>query len=328
MNSYPATATLTTNGTSFTAGSYSLAITGTSGTVTHSISVPFNVGDYTISGTQSLSLAPGSQGTANLTLTSSTYYSGAINATCDASALTGAMCTLSPVNPIVVSNGSAANLIATINVPNDAATGVYNVKINTEDTTGEPAHNFGVSLTVVQDFVVISTTLSQTVNAGQTTGPYNLTVQPVGASFNGAVTLGCSGLPALAQCSFDPAAPVTPGNSAVNVVLTITTTAATSSARMSGRSGWKFYAVWLLLPGFVVGLLSVGSGKRKATPLILITLLLLLVLPSCSGVSSGGGGGGGGQGTPAGTYQVNVTGTSSGVSVDAGQTTQVTLVVN
>jgi hypothetical protein len=142
------------------------------------------------------------------------------------------------------------------------------------------------------------------------------------------VTLGCSGLPALAQCSFDPAAPVTPGNSAVNVVLTITTTAATSSARMSGRSGWKFYAVWLLLPGFVVGLLSVGSGKRKATPLILITLLLLLVLPSCSGVSSGGGGGGGGQGTPAGTYQVNVTGTSSGVSVDAGQTTQVTLVVN
>jgi hypothetical protein len=51
VNSYPATATLTTNGTSFTAGSYSLAITGTSGTVTHSISVPFNVGDYTISGT-------------------------------------------------------------------------------------------------------------------------------------------------------------------------------------------------------------------------------------------------------------------------------------
>jgi hypothetical protein len=59
-------------------------------------------------------------------------------------------------------------------------------------------------------------------------------------------------------------------------------------------------------------------------------MLLLLLLPmltlSGGGISTGGGGGQ--LGTPAGTYQVTVTGTSSGASADEGQATQVTLVVN
>lgn len=60
-------------------------------------------------------------------------------------------------------------------------------------------------------------------------------------------------------------------------------------------------------------------------------LFWTLLLPSCGGASSGGGGGGGGggsPGTPAGTYKITVTGISSGIPTDAGQSTQVTLVVN
>ena len=94
VSSFPTIATLTINGTSFAAGSYSVAITGTSGATTHSLPVAFNVGDYSISGTQALTVSPGGQGTANLTLTSSHFYAGQINATCDASALAGATCTL------------------------------------------------------------------------------------------------------------------------------------------------------------------------------------------------------------------------------------------
>jgi uncharacterized membrane protein len=225
VSSFPATATLTINGTSFAAGSYSLTITGTSGSLTHTVNVPFNVGDYSISGTQSLSLSPAGQGTANLTLTSTNFYSGKINATCDASALAGAQCTLSPSNPISVASDGSTNLTAAINVPNNATNGTYSIKINTQDTTGAPSHSFTISLTVSQDFLLTSSTSSQTVNAGQTTGPYNLTIQPVGASFNAAVTLSCSNLPALAQCLFNPSAPVTPGNSSASVVMTISTTA-------------------------------------------------------------------------------------------------------
>ena len=189
VSAYPATATLTLNGTSFAAGGYSLSITGTSGAVTHTVSVPFNVGDYSITGTQTLSLAPGGQGTANLTLTSSHFYAGNVNATCDATALSGAMCTFSPANPIAVAADGTSNFSALVNVPNNAADGVYNINIATQDATGAPSHNFVVSLTVAQDFLLTSSTPSQTVNAGQATGAYNLTIQPVGASFNAAVTL-------------------------------------------------------------------------------------------------------------------------------------------
>lgn len=73
-------------------------MTGTSGSVVHSLAVPFNVGDYSISGTQTISLAPGGSGTASLSLASSNSYSGKINASCDASALAGAMGSLSPAN--------------------------------------------------------------------------------------------------------------------------------------------------------------------------------------------------------------------------------------
>ena len=80
VSAYPATATLTVNGTSFAAGNYSVTVTGTAGSVVHSLLVPFNVGDYSISGTQALTVAPAGQGTASLTLTASLFYSGTINA--------------------------------------------------------------------------------------------------------------------------------------------------------------------------------------------------------------------------------------------------------
>jgi len=296
VSSFPTTATLTINGTSFTAGTYSLSITGTSGSVVHSLAVPFNVGDYSISGAQTLSLAPGRQGTANLTLTSSFSYSGKINATCDASALSGAMCVLSPANPISVISGGTATLTATINVPNSAAPGSYNININTQDTTGAPSHSFTVALTIAQDFIVASSTPSQTVNAGQTTGAYQLTVQPVGASFSGTVTLSCTGLPALAQCLFNPSTPVTPGSSAADVVMNISTTAATADFRASANHPAMFYPLGLLLPGFVTGL-TVSCIPKKRGPRVvgwMATLSLLLMtfaLLSCGGVSTGGGGG-------------------------------------
>jgi hypothetical protein len=333
VTSLPATASLTINGSSFAAGNYSLAVNGVSGSTTNSVSVNFDVGDYSISGTQSLSVAPSGQGTANLTLTSEDAYAGMVNATCDASALSGATCGLSPVGPINLASDATASLTALINVPNTAATGKYSVNINTKDTTGAPSHSFTIVLTVGQDFTLTSSTSTQTVNPGQTTGPYNLTIQPVGASFNAAVTLACSGLPAGAACLFSPSAPVTPGNSAATVVLTISTTAATSASRLTGGFGSIFYGMWLLLPGIVLAHSTregISRNRRNAALriwILIATLFLLALLPSCAGVSSGGKGGGG-VGTPSGTYKIIVTGTSPGAAAVAGHSTPVTLVVN
>ena len=353
--SFPATATLTINGTSFATGTYSLSIAGTSGSVTNSIAVAFDVGDYSISGTQTLIVPPAGQGTANLTLTSVNFYAGKITATCDPSALAGALCTLSPVNPISVASRGSAGLTATINVPNNASPGNYPIQINTQDTTGAPSHSVTVTLTVGQAFIVVSSppNQSQTVNPGQTSGPYNLSVQPVGASFDAAVTLNCSGLPAFARCLFNPAAPVTPGNSATTVVATISTagSAAAAQRRVVPHDAGRDDAVrrgavphaglrtlTMLLPGIVIGWFALGSTakrrheKRRTTVCrwflglgsIGLLYVLLLPLPSCGGASSGGGGGGN-QSTPPGTYTITVTGTSPG----AGSAfTSVTLIVN
>jgi hypothetical protein len=291
VSSFPATATLTINGTSFTAGNYTLSVTGTSGSVMHSALVTFSVGDYSISGPQTIAVAPGRQARAILALASLSLYSGSVTATCDASALPAAICGLSPANPIAVTSGGSTNLTATINVPNNTVSGSYNINIATHDTAGVPSHSFTFAVVVADDFLLTSGTPSQTVNAGQTSGPYNLIVQPVGSTFNGIVTLACSdGLPAQSQCAFSPSTPITPGTSAVDVVMSISTTAKQARAQAFTNLGSIFFAMWLLLPAIVIGLGAGGTRRAKRKPRALSfagLALLMLSLLSCGGVSTG-----------------------------------------
>ena len=329
VSSFPATATLTINGTSFTAGSYSLSITGTSGSIVNSHAVSFDVGDYTISGTQTVTGTPGAQVQASLTLTSTYSYAGSINSTCDASVLTGAVCTVS--SPIALASSGTANLVAAISIPNSSTPGTFAIKINTHDTSGAPSHSVTVTLALAQDFSVTSSTTAQTVTAGQTSGPYALTVQPVGASFGGAVTLACThGLPAGARCSFNPSGAVTPGNSAVDVVMSISTMQTGSNA--SHRKPNPFSAtLFLLLPGIVIGTSRFGSCKSKFTLrafFIVGVMSLLIIMLACAGASTGGTGSIGTSTSTPVTYQVTVTGSSPGTTPDAGQSAMVTLVVD
>lgn len=325
VNSFPATATLTINGTSFNPGTYSFSITGTSGSLVHTLAVPFNVGDYSLSGPQSVAAVPASQVRVTFSLTSNFSYSGKITATCDASSLPGAVCTLSPANPITLDSAGAVNLGATINVPSDAIPGAYTIRIGTQDTTGTPTHSTSTSLTLAQDFRLTSSTPSQTVAAGQTSGPYSLTIQPVGSSFNSPVTLACSsGLPAQSQCIFSPSGPVTPGSSAVDVVMNISTKASASKLR------WQF-GLWMFVPGLIIVCSTQNPRARKRNRLLIVNALLILFLLctlSCGGVSTASTGGGGGSGSNPVTYQITVTGTSAGTAADAGQSTMVVLVVD
>jgi uncharacterized membrane protein len=234
VNVFPTAAKVTVNAATLAAGSYQLSVQGSSGATTHTLVVPFNVGDYQLSGTQSLTIGPGAQGTANLNITPTTFYSGRINATCDASSSPVTSCTLSPTNPITVSAGSSVPVIATISVPNNAAPGTYNINVNTQDISGSPVHSLPLTLTISQDFSIASSTPSQTVAPGQTSNPYNLAIQPVGASFNSPVYLSCP------QCTFTPN-PVTPGSSATTVAMTVATSPTTSvgtyTISVTGTSG-------------------------------------------------------------------------------------------
>lgn len=335
VNSFPATATLTINGINFAAGTYSLTITGTSGSIVHTLAIPITVGDYAIAGTQTVAGIPGGKATAAFTLTSSYSYAGKISASCDPSAVASAICTLSPTNPLNIASGGTAELSATLSIPNDALPGNYSIKISTQDTTGAPVHSTSFTLTLAPDFFVISSTPSQTVKAGQTSGAYNLRIQPVGSFFNSPVILACTaGLPAGAQCSFNPSIPVTPGNSAVDVVMSISTKAAGGSLRPAPKGTILFYATGLLVATVVLG--SMGSKRRRIAQVAslvgsLCLIACLMWLPSCSGVSTNGNGSGGDGSPPPGnpvTYQITVTGSSPGTAPAPGQSTVVALVVN
>jgi len=331
VSTLPATVTLVINGSSFnSAGSYQLSLLGTSGSTMHSLGVPFYVGDYLITGPFTLSAAPAGQVPADLTFTSTNFYSGQVNATCDATALSGAICTLTPTNPITIGAASSVPVTATINVPNNATPGAYSININSQDVIGAPSALWTITLTVMQDFTLGSLTpTTQTITPGGSAS-YNFSVLPVGASFTNAVTLSCSGAPLISLCSFTPN-PVTPGSSSAAAVLKITTTASSASLVPLGRGrAVFFYALWLALPALALLGTRGRHGKyaKLTLPASLLALcLLMLLLPSCGGgASNGGGGGGQQQGTKPGTYAITVTGASGTLSHQAPST--VTLVVN
>lgn len=314
---FPATATLTINAASLSAGAYQVTLQGVSGASTHLLAVAFEVGDFVISGTQNISVPPAGQATANLTFTSSYNYAGQLNATCDATVLGGTQCTLSPANPLTLGSGGTATLTASLNVPNNAATGTYKISIVVQDTTGEPNHNWPINLDVGQDFTISALSpASDSVTSGQS-ATYNFDVLPVGTSFTNPVALSCTGAPV--PCSFSPAS-VTPGNSSAAVVLTISTVASSASIAppLNREPEIAFYALWIALPGLVLGSLRKNKNRRRELACSSVGILLLVILlNSCGGGGSNGGGtglgggtGGQQQGTLPGNYKITVTGTS------------------
>ena len=152
VSSFPASATLTVQGVTFAAGSYTLAITGTSESLVQRKQVTLNIGDFSISGGQTLWTVPGGEAPATLTLASVYGYSGTIDFTCDLSALAAALCAVSPNNPISLANAGMKSVTVTFKTPKDATPGTYNLKINSLDNSGGPGHSLGVALTIGQDF--------------------------------------------------------------------------------------------------------------------------------------------------------------------------------
>jgi hypothetical protein len=164
----------------------------------------------------------------------------------------------------------------------------------------------------------------QTVNAGQT-AVYTVTVTPNPAPYNYNVTLACGSLPAGVSCQFNPN-PVFPGNNPATSTLTLTTTAPiiASAQPIHGGTGTQL-AMWLSTGMFgLLGIVALPDKRKRKAGLLLLTLVLLMAIGlGCGGTThvaphpSGG--------TPAGTYQVQITVTGNG---GVQHTLNVTLVVN
>ena len=159
-----------------------------------------------------------------------------------------------------------------------------------------------------------------TVRAGQSAA-YNISVSPMG-NFTEPVAFACSGLPAESACDFAPPT-VTPGRNAVQTMLTIRTTtrtgtAATLPVHPPFDPRWLLSVALALLTSLALlfTLKRSEAGRRQAWRFASVGTLLLafgLAVSGCGGDSSSSAltppvvv-----TGTPAGTYTVVITGTST-----------------
>jgi hypothetical protein len=233
-----------------------------------------------------------------------------------------ASCTLSVTFTPTVAGGRAGTLIIT------------------DNAAGSP-RTVGLS-GIGQDFSLGTFTTARAVSPGMT-ARFNLLLMPQGG-FNQTVSLACSGAPAGATCSVRPSSVTPNGVNNVSVALEVVTTAPAASAPRDG--GWRMslppggwpVATTLALLGALALLASLASvaavsHRRLAPgtvspvrtpalqwPPLAVVVILVLLWAAC-------GGGGGlyvrSGGTPAGTYTLTITATTS----DLGHNTTVKLTV-
>jgi len=161
------------------------------------------------------------------------------------------------------------------------------------------------------DFAMTSSPTQTTITAGQSV-TFTVTVTPQGL-FTTPITFSCSGLPALADCAFNPAS-VTPNASTVTSTLKITTTAPTASLALPSfrhRSSPR-YAMWLVLPAMLLGTLAPKRRRLLSYGIVLVLAGGCLLQVACGGGSSAGVVGSSG-GTPSGSYTITVTGAASSI---------------
>jgi hypothetical protein len=161
------------------------------------------------------------------------------------------------------------------------------------------------------DFTVsVSGSAGVTVSSGQTAN-FTLVITPNGSQ--GTFAFSCGTLPANAACSFNPGAETLNAGVQGNVTVEIATGQSSSAASLSGPLSWS--AVPLLCGALLVPFVR----ARRRGLLLLVALLGVLAagVSSCTTSSGGTGGsppGGNGSSTPAGTYTIPVSISSTGVS--------------
>jgi hypothetical protein len=208
--------------------------------------------------------------------------------------------------------------------PSGAGTSVGAITIN-DNAPGSPQVVLLNGNAVVQQFSITPVSGSATVSAGRS-ATYTLSITPI-AGFSQPITLSCSGLPFGAACSASQNPVTFSGTGPTQVTLTISTEARTfvspnPSTKVGPAAGTmeRFVLPWFAALIALFMLTTLGRFKdRRAMVTLIFAAGLLMLSVGCTGGSKVGTP----SGTPAGNYQVTITGTSG----SATQSTTVNLQV-
>jgi hypothetical protein len=229
---------------------------------------------------------------------------------------TGAACTFKPAKINAGSGVTQASL--TINSSLNSPAGSYNIGV--AGTSGSLTASTTAALTLKSGtqgggapYSINNNTGAQTVAASQT-ATYSLAISS-GSGYSNPVAFSCGNLPPATSCLFSPAQ-VVPGNVSEPTIttLSVATTAQVLAYAPQDAGIWTS-ALALMIAGILVGFRPRSKPRHKHLLMIIIGLCLFtILLPSCGG---GTGVANGQSGTPAGTYVINVVGTSGANSESA-----------
>jgi hypothetical protein len=171
-------------------------------------------------------------------------------------------------------------------------------------------------------FAMTSTSPTQTIKSGSA-ATFPLSASET-AAYPESLTFTCSSVPTYATCSFSPASVSLSSTTPATTSLTINTTTTVGDLRPMPL-GWEVPSGIVAAIGIPLFLLRRRFVRGPRLLALLAVTLVAMTLASCGGASSGGGSGTGPtiHNTAPGTYNINVQGAGTGVSIQ--QT--VTLVV-
>lgn len=327
------------------AGSYTLTILSTDGVNNHSTTVTLVVlaPDFSLSASPaSQSINPGGSAGYTITQTALNGYTGTVSFSVTGLPA-GATPTIAPAS--VTGSGTATLSIATTTA---TAAGTYGLTIT--GTDGTLTHSTAVTLVIsTPDFSLSAAPSSQTINQGSPTS-YTVTLNPI-SGYSGTVTFSASGMPAGVTASFNPVSLTGSGSTALNITTSFSTTPGTYPLTITGTDGTLTHTAAVTLVVTPAGdfQMSTTPASQTVTPGLNtsygITITSLngfsgAVSLSLSGLPAGatatfnpGSVVGAGTSslavstspsTPAGVYNMVVTGTSGAIVHTAG----VQLIVN
>ncbi|MFZ0962437.1 MAG: choice-of-anchor D domain-containing protein [Terriglobia bacterium] len=229
--------------------------------------------------------------------------------TCGSSLAAGASCAISMTFTPTGTGSSSATLTVTDNAPGSP----QNLPLS--GTNQAPDFSLTVS----------GSPASATVNAGGT-ATYKLNITPLGG-LSGTAGFTCTGAPLEATCTVNPASINLSGSASAPMTVTVSTTA--RSAIWPGpkppAAPWKW--VWMLATLLALGAILMRGNRlawRHAWVLPGLAMLGLALSAGCGGSGATGEA----SGTPAGTYNLTVTGSITSGTTTLQHNVPLTLTVN